>query len=159
MTSSVKGASPDSAYAVTNAMREASALGILYSATVARHLGISSSDLECLDFVASNQPVTAGALATATGLTTGAITGVIDRLEKAGFVIRLVSEEDRRKVLVGTTDAFRKRVVPLFEPMHRLQTEVISRYSDKQLKLVAKFMASSLEAARAAVVEVSNKKK
>ena len=158
MTSGPKAAAADPAFVVMNAMREASALGILYSATVARHLGIGSSDLECLDFVATNQPVTAGALATQTGLTTGAITGVIDRLEKAGLVRRLVSSEDRRKVFVGTTDAFRKKVVPLFEPMQRLQSAVISKHSREQLELVASFMSSSLDAARNAVTELSSKR-
>ena len=115
-------------------MREGSALGILYGSTVARILGISSGDLECLDFVANHQPVTAGALAGETGLTTGAITGVIDRLEKAGFVQRVRPESDRRKVLVSTTEAFLQRVVPLFEPMQRLQASVIQRCHDEQLR-------------------------
>jgi DNA-binding MarR family transcriptional regulator len=143
---------------VMHAMREGSALGILYSATVAHRLGISSSDLECLDFVATNEPVTAGDLARATGLTTGAITGVIDRLAKAGFVQRLQGE-DKRKVFVGTTAAFARKVVPLFEPMQRLQTAVIDKFTKEQLQQIASFMSSSLEAARMAVTEVGNRKK
>lgn len=158
MTSGPKAGPADPAVVVVNAMREASALGILCSESVARHLGISSSDLECLDFMATHQPVTAGALAAQTGLTTGAITGVIDRLEAAGLARRLQSGEDRRKVFVGTTEAFRKRVVPLFEPMQRLQAAVIAKYSPRQLELIASFMSSSLEAARDAVAEVSNKR-
>jgi DNA-binding MarR family transcriptional regulator len=139
------------------AMREASALGILYSSAVARVLGISAGDLECLDFVATHQPVTAGALAGATGLTTGAITGVIDRLEKAGFVQRVRPNSDRRKVLVNTTEAFLEQVAPLFEPMQRLQGGVIERCSEAQLRQVASFMALSVEAARDALAELASR--
>jgi DNA-binding MarR family transcriptional regulator len=138
------------------AMRQASALGVLYSASVARLIGISGSDLECLDFVSTHQPVTAGALASAIGLTTGAITGVVDRLEKAGLVRRIRPESDRRKVFVITTDAFMENVVPLFEPMHRLQSELIMRSTDRQLRTVASFLLSSLEAARNALAELSS---
>lgn len=136
------------------AMRESSAVGILYSATVARLIGISSGDLECLDFVASHQPATAGSLAGATGLTTGAITGVIDRLEKAGYVRRVRPDSDRRKVLVSTTDAFLEKVVPLFEPMQRHQASLIGNCDAEQLRQVAAFMEQSLQAARDAVTEL-----
>lgn len=141
--------------AVMFAMREGSAVGILYSATVARILGISSGDLECLDFVANHQPATAGSLAGATGLTTGAITGVIDRLERAGYVKRVRPDSDRRKVLVSTTDAFFTEVVPLFEPMQRHQAALIDACDDEQLRQVADFMKRSLQAARDAATELS----
>src|ERR1700733_11041636 len=81
------------------AMRDVSGLSVLHSQAVAGRLGINSTDLECLDLV-ERGPVAAGALAGATGLTTGAITGVIDRLERAGFVRREADSADRRKVLV-----------------------------------------------------------
>lgn len=150
---------PDSpAEIVMAAMREASALGILYSAMVARRLGVSSSDLECLDFVATQQPVTAGALAKATGLTTGAITGVINRLIKAGFVERDRPASDRRKVLLTTTAAFRTEVVPLFEPMQRLQGEVIAGRTDAQLQDFAAFLLLSLNAARQALAALGESK-
>lgn len=141
--------------AVMFAMREGGAVGILYSSMVARVLGISASDLECLDFVANHQPTTAGSLAGATGLTTGAITGVIDRLERVGFVRRVRPETDRRKVLVSTTEAFVERVVPLFEPMQRHQGAVIADFDPDQLRLVASFMEQSLTAARDALAELS----
>ena len=157
MTDSHHPPASDLAETVMFAMREGSALGILYSSSVARTLGISPGDLECLDFVATHQPVTAGALAGATGLTTGAITGVIDRLEKAGFVQRIRTDSDRRKVLVSTTEAFLDRVVPLFEPMQRLQRSVIERCTQEQLRQVAAFMALSLKAAREAVAELDSR--
>src|SRR5260221_14723009 len=65
------------------ALRKASAQGVLYSQAVAERLGINSTDLECLDIIQLRGPLTAGSLAEATGLTTGAVTGIVDRLESA----------------------------------------------------------------------------
>src|SRR3954462_11597118 len=83
------------------AMRRSSAQGVLYGQTVANVAGISNSDLECLDFLNLEGRVTAGRLAEVTGLTTGAITGVVDRLEKVGLVRRERDEADRRKVFIA----------------------------------------------------------
>src|SRR6266513_2056630 len=97
------------------AMREAAAKSATFNQSVAERLGISVSDLECLDVIKLQGTVTAGDLAAATGLTTGAITGVIDRLEKAGFAQRKRDQIDRRKVLVGIGPKVDARVTPLFE--------------------------------------------
>src|SRR6202047_1332612 len=67
-----------------HAVRRSSGLGVIFGQTVANRAGISSSDLECLDFLNLEGRVTAGRLAEVTGLTTGAITGVVDRLAKGG---------------------------------------------------------------------------
>src|SRR5258708_35492672 len=69
-----------------HAIRRSSGVGAIFSQTVADRAGVSSSDLECLDFLNLESRVTAGRLAEATGLTTGAITGVVDRLGEAGFL-------------------------------------------------------------------------
>ena len=83
------------------AMRRSSAQGVIFGQTVANVAGIADSDLECLDFLNLEGRVTAGRLAEVTGLTTGAITGVVDRLEKAGLVRRERDETDRRKVFIA----------------------------------------------------------
>src|SRR3569832_2178810 len=82
-------------------MRRSSAQGVIFGQTVADVAGISGSDLECMDFLNLEGRVTAGRLAEVTGLTTGAITGVVDRLEKAGLVRRARDDADRRKVLIA----------------------------------------------------------
>src|SRR5947207_2197662 len=91
--------------ALNAAAREASGLGVLLSETVARALGLNPTDLECLDVIARRERATAGDLASATGLTTGAVTGVIDRLERAGFAHRERDAADRRKVYVRLVPA------------------------------------------------------
>ena len=82
------------------AMRRSGTQSSLLGSAVAAQMGISPNDFECLDIVNSEGVVTPGHLAEATGLTTGAITGVIDRLENAGFVGRDADPTDRRRILV-----------------------------------------------------------
>src|SRR6201990_3095550 len=116
-----------------HAVRRSSALGVIFGQTVASRVGISSSDLECLDFLNLEGRVTAGRLAEVTGLTTGAITGVVDRLEKAGFVRRERDADDRRKVLVKFQPGAERRIMPLFKPMERASMAALESYSDKEL--------------------------
>src|SRR5215475_8697482 len=106
---------PDLIEALMRAMRDTSARGVLFSQAVAERTGINSTDLECLDFIVMRGPLTAGELAEATGLTTGAITGVIDRLERAGVAQRQRDADDRRKVLVKVLPAALRRLEPLFK--------------------------------------------
>src|ERR1700709_952155 len=80
-----------------HAVRRSSAQGVIFGQAVADSVGISGSDLECMDFLILEGRVTAGRLAEVTGLTTGAITGVVDRLEKGGLVRREGDGADRPK--------------------------------------------------------------
>ncbi|MHB1599763.1 MAG: MarR family transcriptional regulator, partial [Acidimicrobiales bacterium] len=72
----------------------------VFDEAVSERLGINRTDLRCLDLLEQHRPMTAGALAEASGITTGAMTFVLDRLEGAGFVRRQRDEGDRRRVLV-----------------------------------------------------------
>src|SRR5678815_5456383 len=99
------------------AMRRSSAQGVLYGQTVANVAGIANSDLECMDILYLEGRVTAGRLAEVTGLTTGAITGVVDRLEKAGLVRRERDEADRRKVYIAVVPENVARVGRFYENM------------------------------------------
>jgi DNA-binding MarR family transcriptional regulator len=139
--------------ALNAAMRDVSGQGVLYSQAVAAHLGMNSTDLECLDQIVRS-PVTAGALAEATGLTTGAITGVIDRLERAGLARRQSDPSDRRKILVRALPAVAERIVPLYEPMERAAMAALLRYKDSELALVLDFLNGAREAALVAMAEL-----
>src|ERR1700743_1419267 len=99
------------------AMREVSGLSVLHSQAMATALGINSTDLECLDLVMMRGRLTAGELAGLTGLTSGAITGVIDRLERARFVRRERAADDRRKVFVEVLPSVQANLNPLGTPM------------------------------------------
>jgi DNA-binding MarR family transcriptional regulator len=139
--------------ALNSTMRELSGQGVLYSQAVAGRLGIGSTDLECLGYLMDG-PQTAGALAEATRLTTGAITGVIDRLERAGFVRREADPADRRKVVVRVTTAAAAKVAPLFEPIARAALSAMLGYSDDELRLLLDFLERNRGAALAALEEL-----
>lgn len=140
--------------ALNLAMRDSSGQGVLFSQAVAGRLGIASSDLECLSLVAQSGSLPAGALAEATGLTTGAITGVIDRLERAGYVRREADPKDRRKVMVRALAAVASRVAPLFAPMERAQLAALRKYSDSELTVLLEFFRRAHEGAIAATAEL-----
>jgi DNA-binding MarR family transcriptional regulator len=145
---------PELIAALNLAMRDTSGLSVLYSQAVAAKLGMNSTDLECLDHIVTRGPVTAGALAAATGLTTGAITGVIDRLEQAGLACRERDAEDRRKVLVRALPAVAERIVPLFKPMESAAAAALSSYRTEELMLLLDFLTSLQTAARTAMAEL-----
>jgi DNA-binding MarR family transcriptional regulator len=137
-----------------HAVRRSSALGVIFGQTVANRVGISSSDLECLDFLNIEGRVTAGRLAELTGLTTGAITGVVDRLEKAGLVRRERDEEDRRKVFIAIVPENVAKVRRFYEHLQRGMLELWETYSDAELKLMLRFMTQGYETMLAATEEL-----
>ena len=137
------------------AMRRSSAQGVLFGQTVANAIGISGSDLDCLDFVNLEGRVTAGRLAEVTGLTTGAITGVVDRLEKAGLVRRERDETDRRKVFIVVVPENAARIGRFYVPMQKAMHKLWSTYSDAELQLLLRFAREGYKAALAATEELS----
>lgn len=139
--------------ALNAAMRDASGQGVLYSQAVADRLGINTTDLECLDHVFRG-PVTAGRLADLTGLTTGAVTGVVDRLERAGLARRERDSGDRRKIMVTATPAVAERVAPLYEPMARHAMSAVAKYREDELALLLDFLTGARDAALAALSEL-----
>jgi DNA-binding MarR family transcriptional regulator len=128
------------------AMRRSSAQGVLFGQTVANVAGISGSDLECLDFLNLEGRVTAGRLAEVTGLTTGAITGVVDRLEKAGLVRRERDEADRRKVFIATVPENVGPIARFYVPMQAAMQKLWSTYSDAELQLLLRFASEGYKA-------------
>jgi DNA-binding MarR family transcriptional regulator len=137
--------------AMERATKTLSAQNLAVSQAIAERLGINVSDLECLTLArfAGDEGVTAGDLAAATALTSGAITGVIDRLERAGLVRRDRDASDRRKVIVRPTACVEKTVPPLFEPLHRSMTAMWTSYSDEHLELILDFLMKCRDLLRA----------
>jgi len=111
----------------------------LYQAAAADRLGMHATDLKYLGYVAGYGPTTAGHLAELGGLTTGAVTGVLDRLEGAGYVRRESDPEDRRKVVVRVVPGAAERVEALYRPMLASTDPLWDRYSDDELAVVLDF--------------------
>jgi DNA-binding MarR family transcriptional regulator len=116
-----------------------------FDQAVADALGLNRTDMRCLDIVQLEGRVTAGRLAELTGLTTGAITTVLDRLEKAGFARRVRDPHDRRRVLVEMSpDAMRG--ADNFYSEHIAQSErIYKRYTLEQIELLLEFVRGSRE--------------
>ena len=110
---------------------------------VSRRLGINRTDARCLDVLDERGRMTAGELAAATGLTTGAITGVLDRLEGAGYVERVRDTADRRRVLVDLTQLMRDRTAEFYGPLGEASRPFIARYTDDELELLLRFLRES----------------
>src|SRR3979409_163910 len=112
------------------AVRRSSAQGVIFGQTLAHGAGISGPDLECLDFLNLEGRVTAGRLAEVTGLTTGAITGVVDRLEKAGLGRLERDDNDRRKVFIAIVPENIAKIGKFYQHMQRAMLKEWETYSD-----------------------------
>jgi DNA-binding MarR family transcriptional regulator len=143
--------------AVLREVRRMTAQSVLIGEAVSARIGLSSSDLECLDLALLTGGATAGEIAKATGLSTGAITGVIDRLERAGYVRREKDPTDRRKVIVRARPDMTQRIAPLYKSLQREMTALWSRYNDEQLALILDFLARSCDLAVQEIAKLQGK--
>ena len=122
--------------------RSATNRDVAFDKLAATRLGVSVTDLHCLNIVESRHGLTAGELAVESGLTTGAVTAVIDRLERAGYARRVRDERDRRKVKVEVTDAFYARAGAIWGPVAAdWQAALAKRFSAGELATIAAFLA------------------
>jgi DNA-binding MarR family transcriptional regulator len=137
-----------------HAMRRSSAQGVIFGQTIANRVGISNSDMECLDFLILEGRVTAGRLAEVTGLTTGAITGVVDRLEQSGLVRRERDETDRRKVFIAAVSENTAKIGRFYEHLQRAMLKAWDTYSEQELRLLLRFATQGYEVMLAATEEL-----
>jgi DNA-binding MarR family transcriptional regulator len=127
--------------------RNLSTAVIAFHEAVARKSGMGISEHKCLGALYLLGPVTAGALARETGFTTGAITGIVDRLEKAGHVRREPNPEDRRSVIIRLTgdDKKRQRSGQLFQSLTDAMTRLRSDYSEAELATIYGYLMRTTE--------------
>ena len=130
--------------------RELSTVSIFFHQSIASKLGLNVTDTRCFELMSrySQGPLTAGDLARATGLTTGAVTGILDRLEKAGLVERFRDPSDRRKVFVRPCPEALQRVGRLYEGLAAASLKLASSYSTKELELIRDYLEGSLRILR-----------
>ncbi len=114
--------------------------------TIAQKAGLSGTDHKYLGFLLVNGPMTAGELAKLSGLTTGAVTGLIDRFEKRKLVKRRASKEDRRQVLIDpNTKHIMALLEPLFTEFGKKTEALIASYSSKDIKVIESYLLKSIE--------------
>ena len=131
-------------------LRDLSTETVLLHQTIADRLGLNPTDHKCLGLlVDAGRPVTPGELATMTGLTTGAVTGVVDRLEAHGFVRRTRDPEDRRKVGIEVVyDKVKRQVFPVFEPLAKRMSVLAGSYRQRELETIVDFLEKGIEVSR-----------
>ena len=130
--------------------RELSTVSIFFHQSIATKLGINVTDTRCFELMSryAQGPLTAGDLARHTGLTTGAVTGILDRLEKAGLVERFRDSSDRRKVFVRPCLEALQRVGRLYQGLATASLKHASGYSTKELELIKDYLEGSLQVLR-----------
>ena len=109
---------------------------------IAQSVGLNATDTKCIDLILRGPggSVTAGWLSDKTGLTTGAITHILDRLEKGRFVERVRDTQDRRKVFVRVRAESLEPLTPKYEAIGRAYLRLMEEYSDKDLQLICEYM-------------------
>ncbi|HMG27611.1 MAG TPA: MarR family transcriptional regulator [Acidimicrobiia bacterium] len=107
---------------------------------VAGRMGVNRTDHRVLEILNRKGPMTAGDLATAGHLTTGAVTAVVDRLEEVGYVRRVRDTEDRRRVLVEQTVDGRKTGMRYYQPFMAATFEAMDKYTADELAVIRDFM-------------------
>jgi DNA-binding MarR family transcriptional regulator len=112
---------------------------------VAKKLKLSRTDMRCLDLIGRLGPITAGRLAEESGLTTGAVTFILDRLEEAGMVTRRRDTEDRRRVWIEIVPEAQERLQDLQQPVADEMREVAQRFKAEDLATVRDFMRQAKE--------------
>jgi DNA-binding MarR family transcriptional regulator len=136
--------------AINEKFREMSTETIMFHQAVADILGLHVTDHKCLDFIYRFGAMPAGMLAELTGLTTGAVTGIIDRLEEAGYVRRTNDPKDRRRTIVEPTrnKKLEKKIEVLFIPLRDRMHKLLSSYSDSELAFLLDATTEMLEQTR-----------
>jgi DNA-binding MarR family transcriptional regulator len=107
---------------------------------VADLMGLNRTDARCLDIIDRIGQVSAGRLATESGLSTGAVTTVLDRLERAGFARRVADPADRRRVLAEITPEARQKAEDIQAPLASARSGALERYSEPELTLLRDFL-------------------
>jgi DNA-binding MarR family transcriptional regulator len=110
-----------------------------------RLLGVNRTDGRCLDVIDQRPGITAGELAQAVGLSPGAVTTVLDRLEGRGFVSRTRDAGDRRRVTVKLTPEANRRAWEAYSPLGEMGGPLIAELSDAELGAVIRFLRAGTE--------------
>jgi DNA-binding MarR family transcriptional regulator len=114
---------------------------------LAQGFGLNATDTKCLDLILREpaESMTAGRLSEMTGLTTGAVTHILDRLEKRGFVERVRDAKDRRKVFVRACQEAVEPLTPRYESVGKAYMQMLAQYSDKELRLICEYLEKTCE--------------
>ncbi|MGD0203286.1 MAG: MarR family transcriptional regulator [Candidatus Bathyarchaeia archaeon] len=123
--------------------REFSTSVVLFQEAVASKLGLNATDYRCLELIIRKGSMTAKVLAEEVNLSTGAITGIIDHLEKAGYVERQANPKDRRSIIINpliTHKEIHEKIGNTMESYRTAMTELFKKYDAKQTAAIVDFL-------------------
>jgi DNA-binding MarR family transcriptional regulator len=126
--------------------------------TIGRKAGLSGTDHKYLGFLIEKGQMTAGELSNLTGLTTGAVTGLIDRFEKKKLVKRQFAEGDRRKVIIEpNTKNIMAIFVPLYKEFRSKSEKLTASFSNKEIKIIETYFLKAIEIMNETTNKLNNK--
>jgi DNA-binding MarR family transcriptional regulator len=125
------------------AAREYGINTVLFRNMVGERLGVNVTDMECLGLVFNKGLAAPSELARYTGLSSGATTAMLDRLENSGLIERKPNPNDRRGTIITLAKAGTEKVAPWFTSVRQAQDKLVSSYSEKELQLILNFFERS----------------
>lgn len=141
--------------AIKDALRALSIQLSLLNHQVSARLELRDGDLACLDLIGRHGPLSPSALARRAGLHPATMTGILDRLERGGWVARERDPSDRRAVLVHARRDRGAEIFRLYGGMNRAMDELLAGYTNEQLEVLADFLRRTTEAGRAATDQLA----
>lgn len=145
MKSHAKASGDPSREIVGQLMGRHSTAVVLFHHAIAERLGLSPADHKCFYLLRERGPLSGNELAAITGLTSGAITGVVARLEKTGYLTREPDPHDGRKQILRPTAQQTRDIHEVLGPTRRDMAELLTGFSAKEQKTIARFLAGSTE--------------
>lgn len=126
-------------------VRRHSTAAVLFHHAIAENLGLGPTDHKCLDLLREGRAMTSSELAAITGLTTGAIAGVVARLERAGYLHRKLDPKDRRRQILQPALERVPAIQEAIEPIRNDVAAFLERFDTDQLSAIAEFLAGSTD--------------
>ena len=140
--------------AVRQSLRDLAVQLSLLTHQIGGRLDLKGTDLDCLDLIDRYGPIGPGALARRTGLHPATMTGIIDRLERGGWITRERDPDDRRAITVQLVRTRGREILRLFGGMNIALTQISAGYTDDELAVIADFVRRTAEAATEAAAEL-----
>ncbi|MBC6451000.1 MarR family transcriptional regulator [Actinokineospora xionganensis] len=139
---------------IKESLRELSVQLSLLNHQVSGKLDLRDADLECLDLITRHGPLTPSALAKRAGMHPATMTGVLDRLERGGWISRDRDPSDRRAVLIQARKDRAADVFALYSGMNSSMDDIVSGYSEAELQILADFLTRTTNAGQEATKEL-----
>jgi len=129
---------------VIRGAREYGIGSVLFRHVIGERLGVNATDMECLGVILFKGLTTPKELAQYTGLSSGATTAMLDRLEKSELIARRPNPQDRRSIHIVLVKETAEKLAPFFASLREAQDQIVSSYSEPELELLADFFSRSV---------------